>query len=223
MNFSRILTILILLILFTPQNVKARSILDICYQAMSLLPLSQTIDSRTGLSPKNLEELRAVHEASLGHKSKVAIPKLFLNGKVYETILMLGEGGEGQVFLVKNNQRQFALKVFRDSEKFNENLKVAGQLRNLGTPMTLPIEVDHSRRSVLFPYVDGPSLDIILNPHLQHIAVSQETVAAVSDAFDEFKMKLKFYQALNPYGDELSNQNVVIDLANNRFIIVDSR
>jgi len=179
--------------------------------------------AKVDLPENTLKELRIAQQKffeRLEENQAQSLPKgvpatLKFNDQRLTVLAYLGAGGEGRVFVVSKNRTKYVLKVFYNETKMTNNLTFAQRIRDRGRNILIPLATDWERSSVILRYVDGINVGAIIQPDpFRPALVSPETAQLVREAFKNF---------IHGMSENFHPDNVVIDLENHEFVIIDSR
>ncbi len=92
---------------------------------------------------------------------------IFLNGKPYEVLRLLGKGKGGYSWLVQDGDARYVLKqihhepcdYYTFGDKLGAELRDYQRLSALGISMPRLLEVDHQQERLLKEYIDGDTVD----------------------------------------------------------------
>lgn len=93
-----------------------------------------------------------------------------INGKEFDVIRLLGKGKGGYSYLVTDGTNQYVLKqihhepcsYYTFGDKLASELRDYEQLRTIGIPMPVLLEVDTVQERILKEYIDGDTIDRIV-------------------------------------------------------------
>lgn len=201
-------------------------------QSFLMARLAPIRDNRINLSEEALSELQFAHSALLSQKLST---KTFINGnpiperlyfkeKEFRVDAYIDSGGEGDVFLVSNQEGKFVIKKFRWRPGMEKNLRTAEVLRIRGFNILSAIEVDKQNLMVRYPYVNGLDMYQILGSDVNRnpMRISEKTRNSVQSAFKDFINEVSSaYSSVNAVPLKFLKTNVMLDLDAHKFVIVD--
>lgn len=170
------------------------------------------------------EYIQNYHRSQERYFNPDPTPEFFrLNQNKFNVLLKLGGGTEGQVFWVESEGQSYAIKRFYHADQMSRNLRVIRSTARRKNPIITPLAVDWSNNLVLYPFVNGIDLGYIFRPYSlggpdKTLPISESTQKYIEKKYDVFLRSLNLSSKNN-----IIDNNVVLDLDNQRFIIIDPR
>lgn len=191
------------------------------------------LNYKIDIPPEILAELRQAQEVFLDYQAAKRVihdgsplPTHFLfEGKKLDVISVLGVGSEGEVFIVQADGKRFVLKLFHQPGKLEENLELAKDLQTNGINVILPVSYNAKEKIALYPLIEGLDVSLVIQPpkHIERLAyvLSNRTRQLIKHHFDLFVKQLDSSNRIPDGILGIWDQNVLIDLKNGVFVVID--
>ena len=108
--------------------------------------------------------------------------KMYVNGKSYEIIKLLGKGKGGYSYLAKSGEEKFVLKqihhepcdYYQFGNKIEAEINDYKRLIKIGIKLPVMFDVDLENERILKEYIDGPTIyELVLQDEMESVYLDQ--------------------------------------------------